>query len=203
MQKFQVVPCNPVEAGGPVMFCMCWNRAVTGCASQGRPPKQLLSLQAQFLPGSSLSVPCAAPCPSPPPSWSPDGSQVGTYSCNSFSWQKFPWQVQNGRWCSCRCEHWETNFSPSGWCSEGWWIWLENVLLQEKLLHQRSRDMQGELCIANVRELLPRHVVPRKQPHVWGQRLYVSWSHVCLVQMDGVGMFRSLSSTTGHYQGNV
>lgn len=37
----------------------------------------------------------------------------------------------------------------------------------------------------NVRELLLRHVVPRKQPQLWGQRLYVSRSRVCLVQVDG------------------
>lgn len=54
-------------------------------------------------------------------------------------------------------------------------MWLENVSVQGKLLWQRSGDVQGEFCIGDVRGpallLLLRHVVPRKQPHPWGQML--------------------------------
>lgn len=54
-------------------------------------------------------------------------------------------------------------------------MWLENVLLQGKLLRQRSRDAQGEFCIGNVRGpallLLLRRVVPRKRPRPRGQML--------------------------------
>lgn len=79
-----------------------------------------------------------------------------------------------GRWCSCRCEHWETNFSPLhqvGAVRDGGYGW-------EMCSCRRSscREEQGELCMGDVRELLLRHVVPRKQPQLWGQRLYVSQS---------------------------
>lgn len=78
-------------------------------------PKHLLSLWARSLPGSAS----VGPAPALPPLADQPASLTGTYSCNSFGWQKKnPVGKRRGerpgRRCSRGCEHRGTHFSHLG-----------------------------------------------------------------------------------------